>query len=653
MEPVGLDVVRALAVLGGATAPDKLGELLEIGSAEVVQMLRILHDAALLDDGYFRHPAVCAAVLESMSSEQREQLHHRIANLLHSDGAALSEVARHLLAAGRPDTLWAVPTLLGAAEQAMAHGETRFALDCLKTAQRNSTESRERAEATALLTGLEWLMDPAAASRHTPWLAETLGEGLLRGRHALLAVRYFSWYGLPEEAAQALERFEGPADDIDVDTAAQVWTAFTLLAFWYPGQRERIAELPAWARDIPAIRSRLDGLDLLAAVLSGQDVDKTVSRAGRILRRGRLAEATLESLSAALIALIYAEQPEHAERWGRALLEQSTAEHVPIVSALPSSLLAQSALQQGRLEAAEESARIALQAVPAEGWGIVIGIPLATAIAANTALGRYEEAARYIDMRVPNSMFQTPAGLHYLHACGRYHLAVGRIEAALHAFRTCGDLMTRWEMDLPGLVPWRVECARAHLQLGELSEARRLVDEALERPSGAPTRSRAMALRVHAATLDTAQRPSVLWEAANVAEAAGDTYESALALADLAAVYQELGQFRRARPVLRKAAQFAKDCGAEPLYQSLSVDHLVAEPDGGDTDGDGDEESTSATELTEAERKVADLAAQGYLNREIAGTLFVTVSTVEQHLTRIYRKLGVTRRLDLPTRLRA
>jgi DNA-binding CsgD family transcriptional regulator len=651
MEPAGLEVVRVLAVLGARASAERLGELLDLGAAEVEQVLRALHDAGLLDDGCFRHPAVCAAVLESMSTDQRKELHHRIANLLHRDGAPLSEVARHLLAAGRLEALWALPTLLGAAEQAMACGEVRFALDCLKLAQRNSTGNREQAEVTALLTGLEWLLDPAAASRHIPWLAETLRKGLLRGRHALLAVRYFSWYGLPDEAAQALEVFDGPADAIDVDTAAQAWTAFTLLAFWYPGLRERAGSLSAWARDIPAIRSRLDGLDLLIAVLSGQEIERTVARAEQILRRSRLADASLESLSSAVSALIYAEQSEHAERWSRALLEQSSEDQVPIVYALLSSLLAQSAFQQGKLAIAEESSRLALRAVPPEGWGIAIGIPLATAIAANTALGRYEEAARFIDMPVPNAMFQTPAGLHYLHACGRYNLAVGRSEAALHAFRTCGELMQRWEMDLPGIVPWRVECAKALLQLGDQPEARRLLREALGRSPGVSTSSRAMALRVFAATLETRQRPSVLWEAANMAEAVGDDYESAMALADLGAVYQNLGQFRRARPVMIKAAQLAKDCAAEPLYQSLSVDHLLAEPDAVEVGADGAEDS--ATDLSDAERKVAALAAQGYLNREIAQTLFITVSTVEQHLTRIYRKLGVTRRLDLPARLKA
>jgi len=50
---------------------------------------------------------------------------------------------------------------------------------------------------------------------------------------------------------------------------------------------------------------------------------------------------------------------------------------------------------------------------------------------------------------------------------------------------------------------------------------------------------------------------------------------------------------------------------------------------------------------------VALLAARGDSNRQIADKLFVTVSTVEQHLTRVYRKLKVHRRSDLPLHLHA
>jgi DNA-binding NarL/FixJ family response regulator len=55
--------------------------------------------------------------------------------------------------------------------------------------------------------------------------------------------------------------------------------------------------------------------------------------------------------------------------------------------------------------------------------------------------------------------------------------------------------------------------------------------------------------------------------------------------------------------------------------------------------------------LTPSERRVAEMAAQGPTNREIAQALFVTQRTVEVHLTSIYRKLAITSRSQLATAL--
>jgi DNA-binding CsgD family transcriptional regulator len=58
-------------------------------------------------------------------------------------------------------------------------------------------------------------------------------------------------------------------------------------------------------------------------------------------------------------------------------------------------------------------------------------------------------------------------------------------------------------------------------------------------------------------------------------------------------------------------------------------------------------------ELTTMERRVASLAAQGLANKEIASALYISVHTVEAHLTRTYRKLGIRSRAALAGRLSA
>jgi DNA-binding CsgD family transcriptional regulator len=55
-----------------------------------------------------------------------------------------------------------------------------------------------------------------------------------------------------------------------------------------------------------------------------------------------------------------------------------------------------------------------------------------------------------------------------------------------------------------------------------------------------------------------------------------------------------------------------------------------------------------AAELTPREREIALLAAGGESSRDIAGRLVISVRTVDNHLQNAYRKLGVSRREDLP-----
>nr|MBA2279667.1 response regulator transcription factor [Acidimicrobiia bacterium] len=57
--------------------------------------------------------------------------------------------------------------------------------------------------------------------------------------------------------------------------------------------------------------------------------------------------------------------------------------------------------------------------------------------------------------------------------------------------------------------------------------------------------------------------------------------------------------------------------------------------------------------LTEAERRIAEAAAEGLRNRDVADRLFISERTVETHLERAYRKLGVANRTQLAARVRS
>jgi DNA-binding CsgD family transcriptional regulator len=60
--------------------------------------------------------------------------------------------------------------------------------------------------------------------------------------------------------------------------------------------------------------------------------------------------------------------------------------------------------------------------------------------------------------------------------------------------------------------------------------------------------------------------------------------------------------------------------------------------------------TASRGELTEAERRIAGLVAEGLTNREVAAALFLAEHSVETALSRVYRKLGVRSRTELAAR---
>jgi DNA-binding NarL/FixJ family response regulator len=117
--------------------------------------------------------------------------------------------------------------------------------------------------------------------------------------------------------------------------------------------------------------------------------------------------------------------------------------------------------------------------------------------------------------------------------------------------------------------------------------------------------------------------------------------ELAHSLAELGAALRRAGQRAAAREPLAEALDLAVRCGARRLA-AFAREELKATGARPRRDW-----RTGVEALTPSELRIVRLAAEGRTNREIAHELFVTLKTVEGHLSRAYTKLGIERRAEL------
>ncbi|WP_165494964.1 AAA family ATPase [Actinomadura roseirufa] len=312
--------------------------------------------------------------------------------------------------------------------------------------------------------------------------------------------------------------------------------------------------------------------------------------AEHVLRSCALGDGTLEVLATALLALAHGGEGDRAARWCDHLVAEAARRRGALWQAVLGSVRAEITLWLGDPAGAHAEASRALELLPPREWGVLIGYPLTCLLLAGAALGRPEPPRH----PVPDAMLGTVLGARYLHARGRSHLATDRVLAAVTDFQACRRLIREHGLDVRALVPVEHDLAEANLRLGRRGTARELAVAQLRAARG--PRLRGMSLRVLAACSDPSQRPALLREAVAHLERSGDRLELARAHRALS----ETGSAKTADPV-----------------------------------------------LSDAEHRVVVLAATGHSNREISRKLWITVSTVEQHLTRAYRKLGVSGRSEL------
>ena len=300
-------------------------------------------------------------------------------------------------------------------------------------------------------------------------------------------------------------------------------------------------------------------------------------------------------------------------------------------------------LRIGNLADAEADARVALETGPRPP-GIHAAVALAVLLETLAERGELDaaEAAdhRYRLAEQFPTMMQTGW---LLAARGRLRLGELRPAAALKDLVAAGDLFTRLLITTPSSAPWRSDAALAQLAVGAPAEARALAAEevALAQAYNAP-RTLGIALRAAGLTEGGKRGIELLRQAVRVLEGSAARLEHARAMTDLGAALRRAGQRAESREILRPALDLAHRCGALALTERTRTELIAA-------GGRPRRPVLSGLDsLTPSERRVAQLAAAGLPNRDIAQHLFITARTVEGHLTHAYQKLAITSREQLP-----
>ncbi|MEU6556632.1 AAA family ATPase [Streptomyces sp. NPDC046915] len=585
--PAAAVTARAVAILAEEAAEPLLARMLHPGTA--APGLAALRACGLLDGLLFRHPAVPAAVLADASPRIRADLHRRAARVLREAGAPAAVVADHLLA----------PLADGVRAPARP-GDFALLAD---TAEHLLTDHRgsRRADQAERLLELAHGICPEEAARS----ALTLRLAQLATRrdpdaaeHRLTAL--VTGHRTPRPGTSLVRELSG-----------------MLLA------QGRVPDSAALARGTGADPASWDAV-----------LDTRPAAVETLVRSTPLTDATLAPLVLAVRTLLHCERPERAVPASRRLLEEAEASRAPGRRAVFGTLHAEALLGVGDVRGAREHALAALEALPAGGDGTFRYAPAAVLVQAYGALGRYDEAARHVQYPVTRRVLTSLHGLRYLRARGLHHLALGQPHTALADFRRIGRLLQLWRADRPACLPWRTDAAQALLRLDKVRQARALAEEQLALPDARRPWVRGQTLRTLAATGDPGERTALLRQAVEQLRRSGARLETARALADLGHALHADGCTSQATATLRAAWNLAQQMGATALRDDLLP---ASDPD--------------PLPLSPSERRVAALAAQGLTNRHIAARLHLTVSTVEQHLTRAYRKLGVPGRTGLPAGL--
>ena len=642
------------AVLGDGVPLRQAAALAEIPHDDALDAADALVTAGFLRSAQpleFLHPLIRAAVYDAAGPATRSMEHARAAHLLVDDGASPERVAAQLLRSQPAAESWVVEQLVAAAHLAGARGSADAAARYLRRALEEPPPPAQRARIALQLGAAESVAsDSESAVAH---LRDAL-EGELEAEQRLLATRLLAarlaQSHRPAEAADLIEnQLEVLADRPDLCATAEA----ALVNVTRPYETR-----PRAAPVIERLRRRVEDEDerdptVLSAVaiemvMAAEPADQTARVAHRALAGfdwNRMSSDWSGYLAAR--GLVRVEDYDGARRALDSAEEVARARGSAIELAGALAFRAELNLLLGDLANAEVDARTVLEIAAGSGGHAAEAFAVTWLTEALVERGELDEAEAVLERDATDvQATRVYATAQLLLARGRLRIAQGRVDEGIEALRESGRWSVETDVFNPASGAWRSELAHALVGIGQTREAKRLADEELElaRRVGAP-RTLAVALRAAARVEGGAREIKMLREAIDVLESSQAQLERAKAHAALGEALRETIDPTEAREPLRVALDLAAQCGARPLEERTleALRATGARP--------RRRAATGVEALTASERRIAELAAGGHRNREIAQDLFVTTHTVEFHLRNAYRKLGIRSRTGLSAAL--
>ncbi len=646
-------LMQAAAILGDGSDHRVVAALAGVDASLGSDMANALAEVYLLRRERplsFVHPLERSTVYGEIDPVRRARAHAEAARLLDDHGAALDQVAHHLLLAEPTADEWSAELLERAALVHAKEGQYEFAVRCLARSLDESLDASTRSRRLLELSSAEAAIGRPTALDHLREAAELGVDPIELADATYRCLRAFAQESYPPETVATLRHLEAQLGEGHVDL--RIWIEI-VLSTW----DQQTPALPASTPAIESVllrkrteRTRLDRLALahLSYVNSFASDQATAEDVADLAEQAigavdlQLDDCTSIVVAARAVAsLVRAGRFEVADRLGLQAQTAAVRDDQQTAVAEFSTVLAYSHFLQGNLDEAEIECRRSLAAMEGRSWA---SRPMALGVLAATFIeeGRTREAASVLKDAVSDSIPRTIAELLALEQRAKLKMLEGRIDEALKDLLLAEQGAETLGVRNPAVTSWRCVAATALYGAERTTEARDLARENLElaRAFGAPW-ALGMALRTAAEVGDPLDRLELLTEAVGLLEPAGASLECAKATIDLGSVLISKGRQDEALSTLRGGADLAFRCRAQPLADRAARELRAA----------GARPRRLALmgsdALTPAERRVAELAAGGMINARIAEALFVSEKTVEGHLTRVYQKLGRRSRTNL------